>query len=141
MRRDSAPARARRGTATFGGVWVQREIILAARARGFHLVTHEVLDALPELGELSVGLLHLLLRHTSAALTLNENASPEVRRDLESWFDGAVPDHLPEGRTTPVPGQGTGGSASAGSRTRVARLLEALMGVDSEQGLTGRRPK
>ena len=75
-----------------GSVWVQREITLAARARGFHLVTHEVLEALPELGELSVGLLHLLLRHTSASLTLNENASPEVRRDLESWFDGAVPE-------------------------------------------------
>lgn len=74
-------------------VWLQREITLSARPRGFHLVTGEVLGALPELGELSVGLLHLLLRHTSASLTLNENASPEVRRDLESWFDSAVPEH------------------------------------------------
>jgi secondary thiamine-phosphate synthase enzyme len=53
-------------------------------------VTAEILGALPELGELSVGLLHLLLLHTSASLTLNENASPEVRRDLEAWFDRAV---------------------------------------------------
>ncbi|HEX7610595.1 MAG TPA: secondary thiamine-phosphate synthase enzyme YjbQ [Solirubrobacteraceae bacterium] len=73
-------------------MWVQREIRLAPRPRGFHLVTGEVLGALPELGDLHVGLLHLLLRHTSASLTLNENASPEVRRDLESWFDGAVPE-------------------------------------------------
>jgi secondary thiamine-phosphate synthase enzyme len=60
--------------------------------RGFHLVTAEVVDALPELGGLSVGLLHLLIQHTSAALALNENASPEVRQDFESWFGRAVPE-------------------------------------------------
>ena len=63
--------------------------------RGFHLVTAEVLDALPELSELSVGLLHLLIQHTSASLALNENASPEVRRDFESWFARAVPEGAP----------------------------------------------
>lgn len=73
-------------------MWIQREITLAPRPRGFHLVTREVLADLPELGELSVGLLHLLLRHTSASLTLNENASPEVPRDFESWFNVAVPE-------------------------------------------------
>jgi secondary thiamine-phosphate synthase enzyme len=51
-----------------------------------------VLEPLPELRELGVGLLHLLLRHTSASLTLNENASPDVRRDFETWFDRAVPE-------------------------------------------------
>src|SRR5690242_15812494 len=71
-------------------MWAQREITLDPRPRGFHLVTREVLDALPEIGELRVGLLHLLIRHTSASLTLNENASPDVRRDFESWFDAAV---------------------------------------------------
>jgi len=55
-------------------------------------VTREVVDSLPELGKLEVGLLHLLLRHTSASLALNENASPDVRRDLETWFDQAVPE-------------------------------------------------
>jgi secondary thiamine-phosphate synthase enzyme len=75
--------------------WLQRELSLAPRPRGFHLVTDEVLDALPELREVSVGLLHLLIRHTSASLTLNENASPEVRRDFERWFQRAVPDGAP----------------------------------------------
>jgi secondary thiamine-phosphate synthase enzyme len=75
--------------------WLQRELSLASRPRGFHLVTDEVLDALPELREVSVGLLHLLIRHTSASLTLNENASPEVRRDFERWFQRAVPDGAP----------------------------------------------
>ena len=73
-------------------MWLQRELTLEARARGFHLVTREVLAALPELGQVTVGLLHLLLRHTSASLTLNENASPDVRLDFESWFDRAVPE-------------------------------------------------
>jgi secondary thiamine-phosphate synthase enzyme len=63
-----------------------------AVSRGFHLITREVLAALPELEGLEIGLLHLLLQHTSASLALNENASPEVRRDLERWFDEAVPE-------------------------------------------------
>jgi secondary thiamine-phosphate synthase enzyme len=73
-------------------VWVQREITLAPRPRGFHLITREVVGELPELSDVSVGLLHVLIRHTSASLTLNENASPDVRRDFESWFDEAVPE-------------------------------------------------
>ena len=73
-------------------MWVQRELTLEPRARGFHLITGEVLSALPEIRAMAVGLLHLLIRHTSASLTLNENASPEVRRDFESWFNEAVPE-------------------------------------------------
>ena len=73
-------------------MWAQHEITLEPRPRGFHLVTREVAAAVPELGELRVGLAHLHLLHTSAALTLNENASPDVRRDFESWFDRAVPE-------------------------------------------------
>ena len=73
-------------------MWLQRTVRLSARSRGFHLITEEVREALPELGEISVGLLHLLLQHTSASLALSENASPEVRRDFESWFDQAVPE-------------------------------------------------
>ena len=76
-------------------MWVQREIRLEARPRGFHLVTREVVGALPELGDMAVGLLHLLIRHTSASLALNENASPDVRRDFESWFDHAVREDAP----------------------------------------------
>jgi secondary thiamine-phosphate synthase enzyme len=73
-------------------MWTQREISLEARPRGFHLVTREVVQALPELGKVDVGLLHLLIQHTSAALALNENASPDVRRDFESWSNEAVPE-------------------------------------------------
>jgi secondary thiamine-phosphate synthase enzyme len=76
-------------------MWVQRAIDLSARPRGFHLVSGEVVDALPELERISVGLLHLLIQHTSASLALNEDASPEVRRDFESWFDQAVPEGAP----------------------------------------------
>ncbi len=73
-------------------MWIQRTIRLEARPRGFHLVTAEVLDALPELSEVSTGMLHLLIQHTSASLALNENASPDVRRDFRAWFDRAVPE-------------------------------------------------
>lgn len=73
-------------------MWVQRTIRLQPRARGFHLVTGEVLEALPELDEVAVGVLQLLIQHTSASLALSENASPEVRRDFAAWFDRAVPE-------------------------------------------------
>jgi secondary thiamine-phosphate synthase enzyme len=76
-------------------VWVQREIRFGPVPRGFHLVTREVREALPELGDVRVGLLHLLIRHTSASLTLNENASPAVRRDFESHFNATVPEDAP----------------------------------------------
>jgi secondary thiamine-phosphate synthase enzyme len=76
-------------------MWVQREVTLRPRPRGFHLVTDEVESALPELRQLRVGLAHLFIRHTSASLTLNENASPDVRRDFERWFDEAVPEGAP----------------------------------------------
>ena len=76
-------------------MWLQREILLDPRPRGFHLVTRDVLAALPELGQVEVGLLHLFIRHTSASLTINENASPDVRRDFESFFDDAVAEDAP----------------------------------------------
>src|SRR5437763_10003769 len=76
-------------------MWVQRDITLPARPRGFHLVTGEIVGALPELADLRVGLAHVFIRHTSASLTLNENASPDVRRDFAAWFDRAVPDGAP----------------------------------------------
>jgi secondary thiamine-phosphate synthase enzyme len=69
---------------------IRRQIRLEARQRGFHLITGEVVSALPELDSVETGLLHLMIRHTSASLTLNENASPDVRRDLRAWVDEAV---------------------------------------------------
>ena len=74
-------------------MWLQRQITLRPRPRGFHLVTREVLDAVPELRRLRVGLAHLFIRHTSASLTLNENASPDVRADFETWFRRVVPEN------------------------------------------------
>lgn len=71
---------------------VQRDFALEPRSRGFHLVTGEVESSLPELSGLRVGLVHLLIRHTSASLTLNENASPDVRADFRTWMDAAVPE-------------------------------------------------
>ena len=74
------------------GVWIQEQIELRPKPRGFHLVTAEIVDAVPDLGRLSVGIATLFMQHTSASLTLNENASPDVRRDFAAWFDRAVPD-------------------------------------------------
>ena len=74
--------------------WSQREVTLRARPRGVHLVTAEIVEAVPELRDLRVGLAHIFIRHTSASLTLNENASPDVRRDFETWMNVAVPEDL-----------------------------------------------
>jgi secondary thiamine-phosphate synthase enzyme len=78
----------------------QKTITLAPRSRGFHLVTAEVVDALPELATVGTGLLHLFIQHTSAALTINENADPSVRADFESHFNEMVPEDAPYYRHT-----------------------------------------
>jgi secondary thiamine-phosphate synthase enzyme len=76
-------------------IWVQREVRLEPRPRGFHLVTGEVVDAVPEIERIGAGMANVFIRHTSASLTLNENASPAVRRDFRTWFDEAVPEDAP----------------------------------------------
>jgi secondary thiamine-phosphate synthase enzyme len=73
-------------------IWIQEDVRLSARPRGFHLVTREVEDAVPGLSSIGVGMANVFIRHTSASLALNENASPDVRRDFETWFSRAVPD-------------------------------------------------
>jgi secondary thiamine-phosphate synthase enzyme len=73
-------------------IWIQEEVRLDARPRGFHLVTREVEAAVSDLARIRVGIAHVFIKHTSASLTLNENASPDVRRDFSAWFDRAVPD-------------------------------------------------
>jgi secondary thiamine-phosphate synthase enzyme len=72
--------------------WNQTIIRLAARPRGFHLVTNEIVSQVQGLASVRVGLLHLLLQHTSASLFLNENADPDVRADFAHWSDQAIPD-------------------------------------------------
>jgi secondary thiamine-phosphate synthase enzyme len=76
-------------------IWVQRQIQLKARARGFHLITDDIERGLPELGRVETGLLHAFIQHTSASLTINENADPTVRRDFESWFNRTVRENEP----------------------------------------------
>jgi secondary thiamine-phosphate synthase enzyme len=76
-------------------MWIQREIRLQERPRGFHLVTREIEQEVPEIARLKVGIAVLFIQHTSASLTLNENASADVRRDFAAWFDEAVPEDAP----------------------------------------------
>jgi secondary thiamine-phosphate synthase enzyme len=110
-------------------MWVQREITFAPRVRGFHLITREVLGALPELAELKVGMLHLLILHTSASLALNENASPDVRRDFESWFNAAVPERAPYWTHT-----------LEGDDDMPAHIKAALLGPSLTLPVSGGRP-
>ena len=76
-------------------MWHQTELTLPAKPRGFHLVTRDVFAAVPEVKSLRVGLLHIFIKHTSASLTLNENADPDVRTDFETAMNRAVPEDLP----------------------------------------------
>ena len=76
-------------------MWLQKTIRLRSRPRGFHLVTDEILAQLPELAQVRIGLLHLFIQHTSASLTLNENADPTVRADFEQYFSRLVPENEP----------------------------------------------
>ncbi|GEM_PF-16777 len=83
--------------------WIQREIELKAQPRGFHLITREIVAALPEIADIKVGLLHLFLKHTSAALTINENADADVPLDLESSFSALAPESFPHRHTCEGP--------------------------------------
>lgn len=74
-------------------MWLQKTIQLASKPRGFHLVTSEIVRQLPELSQFNVGLAHIFLQHTSASLSINENADPDVRHDLEQYFSRAVPEN------------------------------------------------
>ena len=107
--------------------WYQRQITLEARPRGVHLVTSEVVEGLPELRELEIGLAHLFIRHTSASLTLNENASPDVRRDFESWLNTAVSEDFAWTHTL------------EGSDDMPAHIKAALMGSSLSLPISGGR--
>jgi len=74
-------------------MWKQKTISVQAKSRGFHLVTREVIKQLQELAEFRVGLAHFFIQHTSASLSINENADPDVRRDMEAHFNHFVPEN------------------------------------------------
>ena len=76
-------------------MWQQTEIRLKARNRGFHLITDEVLRQLPQLAKIQCGILHVFIKHSSASITLNENADPTVRSDMEAHFNHFVPERAP----------------------------------------------
>lgn len=76
-------------------MWFQKELKLKQRARGFHLVTDEILQQLPEMRQLSIGMCNVFIQHTSAGLTINENADPTVRQDFEGYFNRAVKENEP----------------------------------------------
>ena len=76
-------------------MWIQKEILLNPRHRGFHLITDEVLKHLPEVQEIEVGIMQVFIKHTSASLTINEDADPTVRDDFESHFNQMVPENAP----------------------------------------------
>ena len=76
-------------------MWIQKEILLQPRQRGFHLITDEVINNIPELIDISIGSLSIFIKHTSASLTINEDADPTVRIDFESYFNEAVPENAP----------------------------------------------
>jgi secondary thiamine-phosphate synthase enzyme len=73
--------------------WTQKEIVLAPKSRGFHLITSEIVSQVPEIRDFRVGVAHLFIQHTSASITINENADPTVRRDMESQFNEMVPEN------------------------------------------------
>ncbi|MGR9053128.1 MAG: secondary thiamine-phosphate synthase enzyme YjbQ [Gammaproteobacteria bacterium] len=76
-------------------MWLQKQIRLSAKKRGFHLITREIEVELPEISVVNVGLLHILIQHTSASLTINENADPDVRIDMEAYFSKTAPENEP----------------------------------------------
>lgn len=76
-------------------MWFQKELSLKQRPRGFHLVTEEILRQVPEIRQLSVGICHVFIQHTSAGLTINKNADPTVRQDFEGYFNRAVKEDEP----------------------------------------------
>jgi secondary thiamine-phosphate synthase enzyme len=75
--------------------WFQKEIVLPAKPRGFHLISREIEGQMPEIGRYVVGLAHIFIKHTSASLAINENADPSVRDDLESHFNRMAPERAP----------------------------------------------
>ncbi|WP_221626955.1 secondary thiamine-phosphate synthase enzyme YjbQ [Pontibacter sp. Tf4] len=98
-------------------IWSQKEIRLPAVARGFHLITDLITSQLPELEDIKVGMAHIFIKHTSASLTINEDADPTVRQDFESHFNKMVPENAPYYRHT-----------SEGPDDMPAHLKAALLG-------------
>ena len=99
-------------------MWYQKEITLPAFSRGFHIIMDNILEEIPEIRDISNGLLHLFIKHTSASLTINEDADPTVRADFETHFNIMVPENAPYYRHT-----------IEGSDDMPAHLKSAILGA------------
>lgn len=110
-------------------MWHQYRFQLKPRRRGFHLVTDEILAQCPAIREMRVGLMHVFIQHTSASLTLNENADPTVRSDFEAWFDRAVREDEPYYQHT-----------YEGSDDLPAHIKSSLLGNSLSLPITDGRP-
>jgi secondary thiamine-phosphate synthase enzyme len=110
-------------------MWMQKEIKLKAKPRGFHLITEELLCELPELRNIKIGMMNVFIMHTSASLTLNENADPTVRQDFESYFNRAVPEDEPYYR-----------HQDEGSDDLPAHIKSSLLGSSLNIPVTNGRP-
>ena len=99
-------------------MWYQKEIILPVFPRGFHIIMDNILEEIPEIRDISSGLLHLFIKHTSASLTINEDADPTVRADFETHFNIMVPENAPYYRHT-----------LEGSDDMPAHLKSAILGA------------
>tara|TARA_B100001245_G_C22759533_1_gene367560 strand:- start:9 stop:428 length:420 start_codon:yes stop_codon:yes gene_type:complete len=99
-------------------MWYQKEITLPAFSRGFHIIMDNILEEIPEIRDISNGLLHLFIKHTSASLTINEDADPTVRADFETHFNTMVPENAPYYRHT-----------IEGSDDMPAHLKSAILGA------------
>lgn len=75
-------------------MWHQAKITLSAKSRGYHIITDEILNGISEIGQIQTGIAHIFIQHTSASLTINENADPSVRRDFKSHFKRMVPEDM-----------------------------------------------
>ena len=74
-------------------MWMQKNINIEPNSRGFHIITEQVIDQIPEIKSINIGILHLFIKHTSASLTINENADKTVRNDFEKHFNELVPEN------------------------------------------------
>jgi len=110
-------------------MWMQKEIKLKAKPRGFHLITEELLCELPGLCNIGIGMMNVFIMHTSASLTLNENADPTVRQDFESYFNRAVPEDEPYYR-----------HRDEGSDDLPAHIKSSLLGSSLNIPVTNGRP-
>ena len=106
-------------------MWLQKSVKLQAKSRGFHLVSDEILEALPEISSINVGLLHLFLQHTSVSLGINENADSSARRDMESHFNQLAPEDAPYYE-----------HAYEGSDDMPAHIKSALLGCEMSLPIT-----